>query len=254
MSDIVTLAPRVPLSEPIEVDGLTADRVASLSEKQIAELPAWHGRRAVQLGDFFSVRGGNAAVVRIEGDVSLLRGLAVAMTGGEIVVEGQVGDDVACGMSGGVLRIGGNAGDRLGAAAPGASIGMTGGEIIVGGSTGSEAGARMRRGLIVVGGSAGAHAGRAMIAGSLVVLGTTGARPGRFNKRGTIVAAGPIDVPISYRYACTYRPPHVRLTMTYLRRRHHVAIDERVAGGCYRRYCGDAGEPGKGEILEWIAE
>ena len=59
---------------------------------------------------------------------------------------------------------------------------------------------------------------------------------------------------MTYWYACTFRPPHVRLTMTYLRRRYGVAIDERVVGGRYRRYCGDAGNPGKGEILEWVAD
>jgi formylmethanofuran dehydrogenase subunit C len=131
---------------------------------------------------------------------------------------------------------------------------MTGGEIIVHGSVRDDAAALARRGLVVVGGDVGNFAARAMIAGTLVVFGRTAAAAGRGSKRGSIVAVGGIDVPATYRYACTFQPPHVRLMMTYLRRRYQLAIDERVLDGRYRRYCGDAGHPGKGEILQWIPE
>jgi formylmethanofuran dehydrogenase subunit C len=131
---------------------------------------------------------------------------------------------------------------------------MTGGEIVVVGSAGDEAGARARRGLVVVGGDAGAHGARAMIAGSLVVLGRAGAQTGIGSKRGSVIAVGGADVPATYQYACTYEPPHVRLTMTYLRRRHGLAVDARAVGGRYRRYCGDAGDPGRGEILTLVDE
>jgi formylmethanofuran dehydrogenase subunit C len=176
------------------------------------------------------------------------------LAGGELLVDGSVGDDVARAMRGGTLVVRGNAGDRLAAPAPGAASGMSGGEIVVTGSVGREVAARVRRGLVVVGGDAGDDAARAIIAGTLVVFGRTGANPGRGSKRGSIVAAGHIRVPATYREACTYRPPHVRLTMTYLRRRYGLPADERLAGGLYRRYCGDAGDPGKGEILEWTGE
>jgi formylmethanofuran dehydrogenase subunit C len=254
VSGALTLVLRAALTEPIDVEGFTADRLASLSEREIAGTTVWLGRRQAQLGDFFDVRGGHNESVRVEGDLSKLRGLAVGMAGGELFVDGDVGDDVGGGMSGGVLRVTGNAGDRLGAALPGASKGMTGGEIVVAGSVGREAAARARRGLVVVGGNAGADAGRSMIAGSLIVLDTVGSDPGILNKRGSIVGVGGVSVPETYRYACTYRPPHLRLTMTYLRRRYDLKIEDRVAGGQYRRYCGDAGDPGKGEILQWVAE
>jgi formylmethanofuran dehydrogenase subunit C len=106
----------------------------------------------------------------------------------------------------------------------------------------------------VVAGDVGERAARAMIAGTLVVLGRTAERPGRQSKRGSIVAVGEIPVPPTYRYACTYRPGFVRFMMTYLRRRYALAIDERVVGGSYRCFRGDAGDPGKGEILQWVAE
>jgi formylmethanofuran dehydrogenase subunit C len=113
---------------------------------------------------------------------------------------------------------------------------------------------RARRGVVVVGGDAGELAARSMIAGTLVVLGRTGAKPGFGNKRGSIVAAGAISIPTTYRYACTLESTFVRMLMVYLGRRHGLSIPEAVAGGRYKRYCGDLGRPGKGEILEWSGQ
>jgi hypothetical protein len=81
-----------------------------------------------------------------------------------------------------------------------------------------------------------------------------GAGAGVQSKRGSLVAVGAVEVPATYRYACTYQPPHLRLTFTYLRRRHDVVVDARVLDGRWRRYTGDAGEPGRGEILAWTGE
>jgi len=269
LSEWVELSLRAPLTERLEVEGLTADRCATLSEAEIAGLPVRSGARVARIGDFFDVRGGHRLRVRLEGSLASVDGLAAenaggeviivsdagarvgaAMTGGRVDVRGSVGHDAGMAMSGGVLRVHGDAGDRLGGAMPGASKGMTGGEIVVDGSGGADVASRVRRGLVVVGGTVGPDAGRAMIAGTLVVFGSVAAGAGRGNKRGSIVAVGSVVVPATYRYACTFEPPYVRLVMTHLRRRHCLAIDERVAGGRYRRYCGDAGDPGKGEILQ----
>jgi formylmethanofuran dehydrogenase subunit C len=277
MSDTVTLSLRAPIDAALEVDGVTADRFAGLAEREIAALPVRLGARTAELGDFFSVRGERSDRVRVEGALAQVHGLAAGTTGGEMVIDGDAGrlvaakmtggsievrgsvaDEAGAAMGGGTLLVTGNAGDRLGACVPGAEKGMTGGmtggEIVIGGSAGADAAARARRGLVVVAGNAGRHAARAMIAGTLLVLGRTGAEPGRASKRGTIIAVGGIEVPITYWHACTFRPPHVRLTLTYLRRRYRLAIDEGVAGGAYRRYCGAAGDHGRGEILEWAAQ
>lgn len=273
MSEVVTLSLRVTLDGPVEAECIVPDRFVSLAEREIASLPVWCGARAARLGDFFDVRGERSARVRVIGSVMLLHalgastaggelvidgdaggGIGAGMTGGTIEVRGSVGDDAGLAMSGGTLRVNGSAGDRLGGASPGASRGMTGGEIIVTGSAGAEAAMRARRGLVVVGGDTGALGARAMIAGTLVVFGRAGPGTGVSSKRGTIIAVGGVEVPVTYRYACTYRPPHLRLTMTYLQQRHNLAIDQRAVGGRYRRYCGDAGDPGRGEILELVAE
>jgi formylmethanofuran dehydrogenase subunit C len=126
---------------------------------------------------------------------------------------------------------------------------MRGGEVIVSGSAGSHVAERARRGLVVVCGDAGAHAAHRMIAGTLVVFGRTGAAAAWGNKRGSLVALGGIDVPDTYQFACTFEPPHLRLLLQHLRRRHALPVEERWLNGRYRRFCGDAGDPGKGEIL-----
>jgi hypothetical protein len=93
-----------------------------------------------------------------------------------------------------------------------------------------------------------------MIAGTVLVFGPVGDHPAEGNKRGSLIALGPIHVPASYRYACTYEPPFVRLLATYLTRRYGLAMDDRVRDGFYKRYCGDAYGPGKGEILALVGE
>lgn len=271
MTDQIQLSLRAPLDESIEVDGLTADGLAALSSHDIAMLPVFAGSRRARLGDFFDVRGERSARVRIDGDLRLVHGIAAGMssgellvfgdvgsrlgagmTGGRVDVRGDAGDDVGMAMRGGAVRVTGNAGDRVGAAAPGASKGMTGGEVVVNGSAGAGAAARVRRGLIVVGEDVGAEAARAMIAGTLLVFGRTGANPGRGSKRGSVVALGSIDVPSTYEYACTFKPTYVRLLLTYVRRQYGLSADDRALEGYYRRYCGDAGGPGKGEILALV--
>jgi formylmethanofuran dehydrogenase subunit C len=273
MSDAVTLTLRVPLDTAVEADAIAPDRFAELSERDIAMLPLWHGTRSIPLGELFDVRGGRSAQLRVAGDLTLTDGLGNRMSGGSLTIEGDVGgrvaaemsggavdilgsvgDDAGSAMSGGTLRVRGDAGDRLGGPLPGASKGMMGGEIVVAGCAGTEAAARVRRGLVAVAGDVGDRSARAMIAGTLVVLGRTGRNAGRGSKRGSIVAVGDITVPVTYRYSCTYRPPHVRFLMTYLRNRHGLGIDDRVVSGNYRRHCGDAGDPGRGEILQWASQ
>jgi formylmethanofuran dehydrogenase subunit C len=249
MSDAISVVLRGPLDERLDLGGVTPDRCASLSERQIAALPVSVGSRPAALGDLFDVRGGSGTRLEFEGDLSRADRVGAGMIGGELVVRGHAGDDAGMAMSGGLLRIHGHAGHRLGGPLPGASKGMTGGEIVVDGDAGDDAGARVRRGLVVVGGSAGASAGRAMIAGTVVVFGRVGDHPAEGNKRGSLIALDEIHVPASYRYACTYEPPFVRLLMTHLARRHGMTVEPRVRDGVYRRYCGDASGPGKGEIL-----
>jgi formylmethanofuran dehydrogenase subunit C len=268
MSDRIVLTLRQPLREPVEADAIRPDALAGLTAREIAALPVWVGSRRAHVGDLFAVEGEVTDRLYVEGDLAMVHGLgtgmasgeltivgnagrrvAAGMTGGTATVRGDTTDDAGMGMCGGVLRIEGSTGDRLAAADAGASKGMTGGEVIVTGDAGAQVAARARRGLVVVGGNAGAHAAHRMIAGTLVVLGRTGTPAAWGNKRGSLIALGTIDVPETYAYACTFEPPHVRLLLQYLRHRRGLPIAERWLTARYRRFCGDAGDPGKGEIL-----
>jgi formylmethanofuran dehydrogenase subunit C len=226
VSDVVTLSRRGTADGPVDLEGVTPDRIAGLAEREIASLPVRVGSRAAKLGDFFDVRGERAARVCIDGDVREVHGIGAGMCGGELVIDGDAGCRVAAGM--------------------------TGGEIIVRGSAGAEVAARARRGLVVVAGDVGSDAGRARMAGTLVVFGRTGPDPGRASRRGTIIALGEVEPPATYWYACTFEPPDVRLTLTYIQRQYHLPVDKLMLDGRYRRYVGDAGTPERGEILEWV--
>jgi formylmethanofuran dehydrogenase subunit C len=272
VSDRVTLTLRATLSARLEAECVTGDRFEALSELEISALPVWLGRQTARLGDVFHVTGGRSPVVVAEGELSNVDGLGSRMTrgellivggaghfvgvelaGGHVEVRGDAGDDAGVAMTGGALRVRGNAGHRLGGTHPGASRGMTGGEILVEGSVGSHTAERCRRGLVVVGGDTGAWPAHAMIAGTLVVFGRTGAEPGRGNKRGSLVVPGSVDIPETYRYASTFEPPFVRLLMIHLRRQFGLAIDDLMLQSRYRRFTGDLGHPGRGEILERVA-
>jgi formylmethanofuran dehydrogenase subunit C len=191
--------------------------------------------------------------VRLEGDLERVEGIGTGMTGGEIAVEGNVGRDVGLQMAGGRIDIRGNAGDNAGGAQPGAARGMTGGELVIRGAAGDDVGARMRRGLVVVTGEAGRGAARGLIAGTVVLCGGAGRGAGRFVKRGSLVALRALERPATFRYACTYRPPHVLLLFRYLRARYGLEIADHYVTGRYERYAGDMAELGKGEILQWVA-
>lgn len=251
MSDAVVLTVKARLEAPLDMSGITPDRCVNLSQHEIAALPVWVGGSRAVLGDVCAVRGERALRLDIEGDFDHVHGLGARMAGGLLHVHGNAGDDAGQAMSGGVLRVDGHAGERLGGPLPGASKGMTGGEIVVFGSAGTSAAALARRGLVAVVGGVGAFAGRGMIAGTLLALGPLGDLPGVGSKRGSIVAAGGAEVPASYRFACSYEPPHVRLLLASLRRRFGFPCDPGLLNGRFDRYCGDAGEPGKGEILVW---
>jgi formylmethanofuran dehydrogenase subunit C len=226
-----------------------------LAPAELARRPVGlDGETSVPLGDLFEITGAPAGRITFQGDLGKADRLGAALKEGEVLVDGSLGDEAGIAMSGGSIDVRGNAGARTGGAESDGRRGMTGGELLVRGTAGVEAGMRMRRGLVVVAGDAAGHAGRGMIAGTVIVFGKAGPAPGRWSKRGSIVALGPVEIPPTYRYACTYQPDHLRLTLLRLRARHGLALDEQYLTGFYRRYSGDLAELGRGEILAWTAE
>ena len=163
-------------------------------------------RCRVCVADIFRVRMGDADRIRIEGGCDRLDRIGQAMTGGEIVIDGDVGVQAGRTMAGGKLTVRGDAGplagsgmkngvieilgapgDRLGGPLAGEVTGMRGGLIVVRGAAGHRAGDLIRRGTIIIEGEAGDYAGSRMIAGTLVVAGKAGNLPGYLMRRGTIV-------------------------------------------------------------------
>jgi formylmethanofuran dehydrogenase subunit C len=254
MSEGIRARLRKPLEARADLSAVLAGPWSALAAVELASRPVLlDGGTSVPLGDLFELTGEPAGRIRFQGDLSEADRLGAGLAEGEVVVEGSVGDETGSGMSGGVIDVHGHAGARTGGAAGNARRGMTGGELLVRGRAGPEPGIRMRRGLLVVMADVAGHAGAGMIAGTVIVFGDTGPVPGRWSKRGSIVALGSVRIPPTYRYACTYQPDHLRLTLLRLRKRYALTVDESYIAGYFRRYSGDLADLGKGEILEWTA-
>ncbi len=218
----VRLTLRRAPAAPTDAASIRPDAFLELDEVAIAGLPMGPDPESPRIGDLFDVLGGRSDDVRVNGDLTRLRGLGADMTGGTLRLEGDAADGVGAGMRGGL--------------------------ILVHGSVGDEAGARMRRGSIAVTGRAGQRAGLQMIAGTLLVLGDLGRAPGFGLKRGTLVAGGSLELLPTFRLACTYRPGILPLLFRSLRR-HGFEAGSRLEGGAFRRWIGDCADLGRGEIL-----
>jgi formylmethanofuran dehydrogenase subunit C len=263
----LTLSLREQPAVPLEAEGLSPDRLAGLRRAEVEALTVWHGNRRAQLADFFAVSGEGDEELRVEGDLRRVKFVGAGMTagrltvagdagmhtgaemrGGELVVEGDVGDFAGTSMRGGRLVVRGSAGHQLGGALPGERAGMRGGEILVRCDAGDQVGAGLRRGLIAVAGRVGDAAGLRMLAGTVVALGRVGTAPGAGMRRGTIVAMSEVTLLPTFAFACSYRPPFLRIYLRHLRGLGLPLADEQVEGR-YARWSGDGLELRRGEIL-----
>jgi formylmethanofuran dehydrogenase subunit C len=263
----LTLTLHEPPTVPLETEGLTPDRLAARPRGEIEALTVWHGNRRARLADFFAVSGDGGDELRVEGDLRRVKFLGAGMAsgrlvvagdagmhtgagmrGGELVVEGDVADFAGVNMHGGRLVVQGSAAHQLGGAQPGVRAGMRGGEILVHGDAGDQVGAGLRRGLIAVAGRVGDAAGLRMLAGTIVALGGLGATAGAAMRRGTIVAMSQVPLLPTFAYACSYRPPFLRLYLSHLRELGLPLTEEQIEGR-YARWSGDGLELRRGEIL-----
>jgi formylmethanofuran dehydrogenase subunit C len=264
---VLTLTLREQPTVPLETEGLTPDRLATCRSDEVEALAVWHGNQRARVGDFFAVSGRPGEEVRVEGDLHRVKFLGAGMTGGRLTLAGDAGMHTGAGMSGGELVVAGDAGDfagvamrggrlvvegsaghHLGGARQGEWAGMRGGEILVHGDAGEQAGAGLRRGLIAVAGRVGDAAGLRMLAGTIVALGGLGIRPGAAMRRGTIVAMSEVALLPTFAFACTYRPPFLRLYLRHLRALGLPLTDDHIEGR-YARWSGDGLELRRGEIL-----
>jgi len=262
---VLTLRHEPP--ERLDLSPLVPHRLAGQTAAEIAAIELQTTRHKIAVGDVFRLRMGDAGQIRIEGGSDRLDRVGREMSGGAIVVEGDVGIEAgrlmaggqlsiagnagpmaASGMKGGRIDISGDAGDRLGGPLAGETAGMRGGIVVVRGNAGERAADRLRRGTIMVEGRAGPHAGSRMIAGTLIVRRRCGAMPGYLMNRGTIVLGagadelsptfidGGIHDLVALRLIAAFVGDHSRKAAAILRRP-------------LRRYAGDMAALGKGELF-----
>lgn len=225
---------------------------------------------SLAVGDLFAVSHNGEERVVIDGDLRHLHRIGAHWNGGELVVEGCVGDGFAsqmCGgdvllrghaghgaaeqMTGGTLRISGDVGDHLATALPGRRRGMSGGRIVVTGDSGAFTAARMRRGTVVIHGSCGIALGADMVAGTIAVGATAGAHLAAGMRRGTIIVASPAKLsPLRFSAPCRVQLAISRLIATDLA---GDAPDLAAAlGGEVFRALGDLSAGGMGEL--WFCQ
>jgi formylmethanofuran dehydrogenase subunit C len=271
----LVLTPKITTSVPIEVEGVVPGVVCGKTLDEVRRFEAFHGNRAMPLGELFDVSGdADDEHLIFEGDCSGVHWIGTSMTsgeitvrgpagrhvgsemsGGRIVVQGDAGDWVGGEMHGGSIHVRGRAGHLIGAAYRGSARGMTGGTIVIDGDVGNEIGHAMRRGLIAIGGGCGDTPGFGMLAGTILVFGESGIRPGAGMKRGTIALLGPSSPPMlpTFRPGATTQPLFLRILRRQL---DTFGFDAQTtaAGGDWteRRYIqhhGDTLESGRGEIF-----
>lgn len=257
-------------SVPLEVEGITPDRLREMSLAEIEKLEIFQGNVKQAIAEFFRVSGspadeqhiwsGDLAGVhwlgtkmksgRIEVQGNIGRHLGSELKGGEIQVFGDAGDWCGAELHGGLIHVHGNAGHLAGSAYRGSVQGMTRGTIIIGGDAGNECGHSLRRGLLYVAGNIGDLCGINMRAGTILVGGKSGIRPGAGMKRGMIAFLGNERPPLlpTFRRACLYRPDIFRLIFRHLRQASAPITEETLAAE-FELYNGDLLEGGMGEIL-----
>jgi formylmethanofuran dehydrogenase subunit C len=262
----LTLKLREPPPQRCDMSALTPDRIAELNGP-IEQVEIHTTKERLHLGDIFDVAPGDPSDIHLEGGSDRLDNVGLGMSGGRIVVAGDVGQRVGramrggtivvegnagplagSGMSGGRLEIAGDAANFVGGPLAGEPSGMRGGLIRVKGNIGVRGADRMRRGLIVVEGNAGDHLAARIIGGTVVCFGRAGALPGYLMRRGTVImAGGAASVAPTFIDTGVHELVAMRLIARWL-------IDEGIEGGSLlafrlRRLVGDTSVLGKGEVF-----
>lgn len=264
---------RIPAGPPVDMSGITPERLCGLDADAIGALQLRRGGGLHTLADLFEFEpqqdDGEQPRLEIHEPAGRLDGIGAGMTGGRIVVHGDagafLGRDMAggdiqvqggcgayagTGMSGGELRIAGDAGDLLGAALPGERLGMRGGNVVVRGNAGARVGQRMRSGLILVEGRVGASCGARMIAGTIVARGGAGEGLGRGMRRGTVVLGKPpAALPSTFYDAGVQTPGFLAILFRELRLLDGAEHALTTSLPPMRRWLGDRGNDGLGEIF-----
>ena len=105
MALTLTHSPGSPL--PVEVEGITPDRLREKSLAEIERLEVFHGNRSVPLAELFRVSGDPTdGRIDFEGDLSGVHHIGYGMTGGEIRRPRRRRPPPRAGMTGGTIGSG----------------------------------------------------------------------------------------------------------------------------------------------------
>ncbi len=188
---------------PLEAETISPDYFANKAASDIKKLTVYHGNEEKSIGDYFDVSGKAGDVgdlkITIDGDLSMVKRIGELMTGGEIVINGNVGMHVGSQMKGGKITVNGNADDWAGAM-------LKGGELNIIGDAGHYVGAAyrgfwkgMQNGIIRVKGKIGDEA-LTWVSGSkpakrfpTLICGGAGSFLGIHSHGGTIIVEGDCD-------------------------------------------------------------
>ena len=190
-------------SFPLEADSITPDNFAGKKIDEIKALIVYHGKEKETIGDYFDVSGESSEIndlkIIIEGDLFNIKRIGEKMTGGEIIINGNVGMHVGNQMQGGKILINGNADDWAGAM-------LKGGELEISGDAGNYIGSAyrgfwkgMENGLIKVKGKVGhesmlwARSSKGAKKFPMLICGGADSFLGIHNHGGTIIVEGDVD-------------------------------------------------------------
>lgn len=263
---ILTLRAVWPL--PDDLRAIQPSALAGLDPVKAARKPLADAPGSPRIGDLFDVsadpqadddqltvvtgslrpdflgRDMTGGTLRIVGDAGA--GLGHGMRGGTIRVSGSCGDYAASAMRGGLIAVDGDAGDRIGGALHGDRHGMAGGVLAIRGRAGAGAGHRMRRGLVLVGQGCGDACAAGMLAGTIVTPECEGIPAIGLRRGSLILRHAPAALPATFNDSGPVDLAWLRLLA---RAAAQWLPDLLPPGGHARRYCGDLGCGGKGEIL-----
>ena len=258
-----------PLKQRVNCTALTLDGLRGKTGAEIERIELPTGNTDIAVAEIFKLTGRAADHVIFSGECSKLDRIGADMSGGEIVVEGRVGDYAglgmkggalrvdgdagifaACAMRGGVLQIDGNAGDFLGGGLPGERRGMFGGTVVVKGKVGARAGDQMRRGMVLVAGDAGDYLGSRMSGGTMVVVGKVGPLAGYAMKRGSLLLKhAPKELPSTFNDCGVHPFGFLALLLPAIRKHGEPFASLAFDANRARRWMGDVANLGRGEIL-----
>lgn len=247
----VIIVPKAQFKISIEAEVITPDHFAGKDAGKIGALIAYEGNTPRPLAELFDIKvDGNAGSaddvkIQIKGNVPRVKRIGEGMTGGRILIDGDV--DMRCGarMKGGIITIAGNADSWVGQE-------MRGGEINVQGNAAYYVGAGyrgescgMRGGKITVFGNARDFVGEHMCGGEIIVKGSAGIMPGLSNKGGKIIIEGDTSMPGSEMTKGTIIVKGKVADMVPVFQKENV---EAVDGLELTKYIGDVVVGGKGEL------